>query len=36
MGLNEVHISVFGQESHQLVVVSKMEENDLLLTVNIC
>lgn len=30
--LNEVHVSVFGQEGHQLVIGPEMEENDLVLT----
>lgn len=32
MGLDEVHVSVFGQEGHQLVIGPEMEENYLLLT----
>lgn len=32
MGLDEVHVSVFGQEGHQLVIGPEMEENHLLLT----
>lgn len=30
--LNEVHVSVFGQEGHQLVIGPETEENDLVLT----
>lgn len=30
--LDEVHVSVFGQEGHQLVIGPEMEEKDLLLT----
>lgn len=32
MGLDEVHVSVFGQEGHQLVIGPEIEENDLVLT----
>lgn len=30
MGLDEVHVSVFGQEGHQMAIGPGMEENDLL------
>lgn len=33
MGLDEVHVPVFRQEGHQLVVGPEIEENDLVLTV---
>lgn len=32
VGLDEVQVSVFGQEGHQLVIGPKMEENYLLFT----
>lgn len=32
MGLDEVHVSVFRQEGHQLVIGPEMEGYDLLLT----